>query len=245
MKNIAKKILLTVTVLSLVLAMASCNLGGLIGGSQEEPTGTNTPNSGTNPQEGTTAPEEIPNPENKPDVKKAFCEELTGLTKESVYQAVELDIATTQEGVTLNSQFVLNEREVTYSIEKLASFRVNEDGSITVPESYKETLVGSAVLGDKTDTVIFDGEILVVSNYNVLSGAFQFVAANIGEYNLTAGESTTIMFKVLDPSAFFGTEVAGAQNMIVTVSYTKSAISAITVKYSTASAQVVMNYTFH
>lgn len=245
MKNIAKKILLAVTVISLVLAMASCNFGGNV-----NPTETNKPDQTTKPQEntaptGTTSPEDTPDPGYKPEEKKEFCEELTGLTKETVYQVIELDIATTQESVTLNSQFVLNEREVTYSIEKLASFQVNEDGSITVPESYKETLVGSAVLGDKTDTVIFDGEILVVSDYKVLSGAFQFIAENIGEYNMTVGVSTTIMFEVLDASAFFGTEVKGAKDMTVTVSYTKDAISTIKVEYSTATAQVVMNYTFH
>ena len=236
MKNIAKKILLAVTVISLVLAMASCNFGG-----NANPTETNKPDQTTKPQEntaptGTTSPEDTPDPGYKPEEKKEFCEELTGLTKEAVYQVIEL---------TLNSQFVLNEREVTYSIEKLASFQVNEDGSITVPESYKETLVGSAVLGDKTDTIIFDGEILVVSDYKVLSGAFQFIAENIGEYNMTVGVSTTIMFEVLDASAFFGTEVKGAKDMTVTVSYTKDAISTIKVEYSTATAQVVMNYTFH
>lgn len=242
MKNIAKKCLLTATVISLVLAMASCNLGGLFGGNRDE--STTKPQEVTTP-EVTTAPDVVPDPENKPDVKEAFCKELELLSKNVSYSSVELNVATTHSGVTLNSQFVLNERDVEYSIEKVASFGVNDDGSIAVPESFKETLTGSVTLGDKSDTVIFDGEILVVSDYNVLSGAFCFISENIGEYNKADGVVTTIIFKVLDASAFFGTAIEGVENMIVTVSYTGDAITAITVKYSTAKNYVVMDYTFH
>ena len=248
MKNIAKNFLLSILLVSLVLAMASCNLGSLMGGG--EATNTNAPQQGDNEQkettpepEGTTAPEEIPNPEDDPDVKAEFCKELAVLNKNK-HSKVELLVTTTVNGVALNSEFVLNEREVDYTIEQLASFEVDENGNIIIPESFKKTLTGSVTLGDKNDTIIFDGEILIVSDYNVLVGAFNFNADNVGQYNKKDGEITTVMFEVDDIADFLGVKVEGAENMTVTVSYSQKAISTIVIKYATATASVALSYTF-
>ena len=250
MKNIAKKLVLSILLVSLVLATASCNLGGLFGGGEQ--TDTDAPQNSAEQQKDTTpepaettSPVELvpPDPENDPDVKQAFCQELTALSA-NTYTSVVLDIATTVKGTELNSKFVLNEREVEYTIEKLSTFEVDDNGNIVVPESFKNTLTGSVTLGDKNDTVIFDGEILVVSDYDVLCGNFNFVAENVGQYNKADGDTTTVIFEVLDVAGFLGTKIEGIKSMMATVSYSKDAITVITLQYITDSASVEMSYRF-
>ena len=238
MNKMTKKILLAVAIITLVLTMASCNFGS------PTPTGTTPPAviDQLRPAE-TTGPEDIVNPETDWEEKEAFCEELTKLSKNG-YSKIELNIATTSKGITLNSQFVLNEKEVEYSIEKLTSFKTNEDGSIEGPASFKETQTGTAMLSEKNDTIIFDGEIIEITTYHTLVGSFNFVPENVGNFQSNNSNGKTITFEANDASAFLGTNIAGAENMVVTVSYSKDGISDMTIQYSTETAQVVMTYAF-
>lgn len=245
MKNIAKKVLLSVAIVSLVLVMASCDslFGGMFVDKPQNEVQTTKPQDITTPDE-TTGPQDITNPENEPDVKETFCKELSSLYKDS-YERIELQVATTTKGVTLNSQFVLSAREVEYSIEKLSSFQIGNDGTIVAPESFKETHTGSVMLGDKNDSLIFDGEILEISNYHVLTGNFNFESHNVGQYQRDNAENKKVTFEVLDASEFLGTKIDGAKNMIVIVTYSQTDILEMTVKYATDATQVVINYTFH
>lgn len=230
MKKMTKKLLLAVAVITLVLTMASCNFS--FGSVQTE----------TTPAE-TTNPQDMTGPDDDWEAKEVFCKDLNRLNEIS-YSKIELNVATTSNGITLNSQFVLNEKEVEYSIEKLTSFQINENGDIEVPASFKETKTGTAILSDKNDTIIFDGEIIKITTYHSLVGGFRFVPENIGDYQSNDDNGKTITFEVIDTFMFLGTNIAGAENMIVTVSYSEDGISDMTVQYATETAEVVMTYAF-
>ena len=230
MNKMTKKFLLAVAIITLVLTMASCNFS--FGSVQTE----------TTPLE-TTNPQDMTGPDDDLEAKEVFCKDLNRLNEIS-YSKIELNVATTSNGITLNSQFVLNEKEVEYSIEKLTSFKTNEDGSIEVPASFKETQTGTVILSDKNDTIIFDGEIIKITTYHSLVGGFRFVPENIGDYQSNDDNGKTITFEVIDTFMFLGTNIAGVENMIVTVSYSEDGISDMTIQYSTETAEVVMTYAF-
>ena len=127
MKKMTKKLLLAVAVITLVLTMASCNFS--FGSVQTE----------TTPAE-TTNPQDMTGPDGDWEAKEVFCKELRRLNEIS-YSKIELNVATTSNGITLNSQFVLNEKEVEYSI--VGSNEANPlEGRIS-----DQSPIGSAMIG--------------------------------------------------------------------------------------------------
>ena len=135
--------------------------------------------------------------------------------------------------------------EVTYSIEKMATFKTDESGNIIIPEGMTEVRTGSIVLSDKSDDVIFDGEILPVPSYDVLVGGFYFDPENVGQYQREEeGNLKKVTFEIMDASLFFGTDVGDIQSVVVTVWYTETAMTAISVEFTTSTSTVVFNYTF-
>jgi hypothetical protein len=139
----------------------------------------------------------------------------------------------------------MNKTEVTYYIEKLASFKFDDNGNVIPPKDYKEIFEGTVILGSNTEDFILDGEFVSITDFDVLMGNFNFVAENVGDYQKKQnGESKNVSFEVLDASEFLGTQMDGVENMTVSVSYSKAGISAITIQYATKNAEVKMDYYF-
>ena len=239
MKNIAKKVLLVIAILSLVMALASCS-----NSAKEPDVITKKPAKTTSTPEGVTTPDQITNPENDPVVKKEFCDELTAISVHT-YSKIDLNIATTSNGITLYSNFIMTGSEVTYSIEKMATFKTDESGNIIIPDGVTEVRTGSIVLSGNGNEVIFDGEILPVPSYDVLVGDFYFDPENVGQYQREEEDSLKkVIFEIKDASAFFGTDVGDIQSIVATVWYTETAMTAISVEFTTSTSTVVFNYTF-
>ena len=127
----------------------------------------------------------------------------------------------------------------------MATFKTDESGNIIIPTGMTEVRTGSIVLSGNSNDVIFDGEILPVPSYDVLVGGFYFDPENVGQYQREEdGNCKKVTFEILDASLFFGTDVGDIQSMVVTVWYTETAMTAISVEFTTSTSTVVFNYTF-
>lgn len=168
--------------------------------------------------------------------KQAACEKLDTLVDKS-YSTVNLTVTTKNGDITLVSAYEFSLDKVEYSIDKLTSFTL-EDGVIVSPESYKETVTGTAeVKGDKV--ISLDGN-LELPEYNVLVGGFNFDSENLTDYN--KGEAAD-SFKVTDASAFLGTTV-NTSDMNVSAVYNDNALISITVTYTDGDVSVTLNYSY-
>ena len=150
---------------------------------------------------------------------------------------VALKITTTTGGLSLNAEYTVADTAVTYKVEKYN----------TLPDLYgdydvnKSTLEGSAVIADGVVTEI-DGETVEIPEFDTLTGKFTFALSNLTNIQDSFGVFSA---DVKTPATFLGIAETDATNVKVSVTYTNTAIAAMTVTYKTpASSSVTLAYTF-
>lgn len=162
-----------------------------------------------------------------------ICETLNTLL-EAEMNAVTVEITTVTEGITLKAEYAVTKDSVVYSVEQLNKLEGDD-----IPEEYKTTLSGTATVENGTVTKI-DGDAIELPTYDQLTGRFSFEKGNLSEI---LEENGRFQAKVLSPKDFLGTKV-DAEEMRITVTYTETAITTLTLTYNTATSAVTTVYTF-
>ena len=215
MKNIVKRLLLLITVLTMILSFASCDLVALPGGKPDQP--------------------------DQPPVKdelELLCEHLNELAGKD-HADVTLTTTTVVGSVTLESVYDIKQTSVEYRIEKIGKF-VIEDGVITAPESYKTVYTGTAITeGDKV--ISFEGDIVELPDCDVLVGCFIFSKDNFDNCKINNG---TFTCDVKNATKFWGGAIDAA-NMKISVTYNDDAITSLTATYDATGSSVTANYVFN
>ena len=162
-----------------------------------------------------------------------ICETLNALLK-AEKNAVTVEITTVTSGMTLTAEYTATKSVITYSVERLNKLEGDE-----LPEEYKTTLSGTATVENGRITRL-DGDAVDLPAYDYLTGIF-----SIQKENLTGvvDEKGCLKAKVISPEAFLGTKVE-AEEMTVSIAYTDTAITRLTVTYSTSTSTVTTVYTF-
>lgn len=155
---------------------------------------------------------------------KTVYEILDGLAAKKPAGAT-LGVTTVTGGETLTGSYTFAAAEsgytVTYSYEKLNTVEVS-DGGITVPTEAKSTVSGTTTA-------------------ETLGLNLSFAQANFTDFTDSDGSVTA---GVSNPAAFMKDREFTCTDMTLSLTYTDSAITAITVSYSTADSQVTLAYTF-
>ncbi|MBQ1261980.1 MAG: hypothetical protein IIY01_03535 [Clostridia bacterium] len=162
-----------------------------------------------------------------------ICEKLDTLLDAEV-NAVTVEIITVTAGITLKAEYAVTKTSVVYSVDRLNKLEGDE-----IPEEYKTTLSGNATIENGTVTKI-DGDAIDLPTYDQLTGNFSIKKENLVE--IEEGEGS-LKAKVLSPEAFLGTKV-DVKDMTVSITYTDTAITRLTVTYSTSTSTVATVYTF-
>jgi hypothetical protein len=162
-----------------------------------------------------------------------ICEKLDTLLDAEV-NAVTVEITTVTAGITLKAEYAVTKTSVVYSVDRLNKLEGDE-----IPEEYKTTLSGNATIENGTVTKI-DGDAIDLPTYDQLTGNFSIKKENLVE--IEEGEGS-LKAKVLSPEAFLGTKV-DVKDMTVSITYTDTAITRLTVTYSTSTSTVATVYTF-
>lgn len=155
------------------------------------------------------------------------------------YSKIEIDIVTTTDFAELNSNYVLTQTNVAYTIEKLNL--LPSDGNVTdLPSNYKRKIEGQARI-ENGKIVEFDGSNdVTLPSYDELNGNFNF-----DEDNFKNAVISDNFFKadVVSPSRFYGANV-NMNNLKVTVKHNGKEISQISISYTTSNATVQTIYLF-
>ena len=162
-----------------------------------------------------------------------ICETLNALLR-AEKNAVTVEITTVTSGMTLTAEYTATKSVITYSVERLNKLEGDE-----LPEEYKTTFSGTATVENGTVTKI-DGDAIDLPTYDQLTGNFSIKKENLVE--IEEGEGS-LKAKVLSPEAFLGTKV-DVKDMTVSITYTDTAITRLTVTYSTSTSTVTTVYTF-
>ena len=228
MKNTIKNLLLILTIVTLVFSLASCfrdkDNGDTTTPEQEEENNT-------------------PQPEAPVDYRAEYCEKFNGFVANNRYATVDLSITTVTGSQSLVSTFSLNnDSTVDYAIEKLSTIKVNEDGTITFPESYKEIFLGTATISADKSLVELDGEFVDLGNdYSLLDGSFCFESDNLD--NFKVNDDGSVSFNIRNADQFLGCNNE-LKNMTVNISYNDYGFTAITINCNSASSTINYKYTF-
>ena len=165
--------------------------------------------------------------------------ELLDSLAEKDYSTVKVDIVTTTGFASLNSNYVLTQNVVTYSIERLNL--LPSDGNITdLSPDCKTTLSGYAQINNGQITEINGNKDVALPSYNELKGNFSFDETNFT--NVVVGDGA-FEADVVSPSLFYGADV-DVSELKVKVEYTEASLSKIIISYSTANATVQAVYAF-
>lgn len=148
--------------------------------------------------------------------------------------AVTVEITTVTSGMTLTAEYTATKSVITYSVERLNKLEGDE-----LPEEYKTTLSGTATVENGRITRL-DGDAVDLPAYDYLTGIFSIQKENLTE---VVEEKGCLKAKVISPEAFLGTKVE-AEEMTVSIAYTDTAITRLTVTYSTSTSTVTTVYTF-
>ena len=177
------------------------------------------------------------NTEQGTETEKTTYELLNDLAKQR-YSKVKLDVVTVTGDVELKANYVLTEKNVTYSVEQLNLLPI--DGSVAdLSSEYKTTLTGTATVENGTVTKL-DGAEVTLPSYDELKGAFHFEESNLKNVREEDGMLTA---DVVSASDFLGTK-AEISNMTLKVSYSESALQIITLIYQTPRSTVTTVYSF-
>jgi hypothetical protein len=147
---------------------------------------------------------------------------------------VTVEITTVTSGMTLTAEYTATKSVITYSVERLNKLEGDE-----LPEEYKTTLSGTATVENGRITRL-DGDAVDLPAYDYLTGVFSIQKENLTE---VVEEKGCLKAKVISPEAFLGTKVE-AEEMTVSIAYTDTAITRLTVTYSTSTSTVTTVYTF-
>ncbi len=154
------------------------------------------------------------------------------------YQEIKLAITTDTAGIQLSANYTLTQNDVSYIVEKLNLLPPN--GDITsVPPEYKNVHMGYAKIVDGKVTEL-DGEEVTLPSYDELKGNFNFDESNFKNVSTQDG---FLSADVISPSSFYGFTV-DIQDMSVSVEYTETALSKITINYKTEYSNVAIAYVF-
>ncbi len=160
------------------------------------------------------------------------------------YSSITLNVSTAVNGVTLAGEYVSTATDdgyqITYTYDQMAVFGEDE-GDIVIPDSYKQTLSGTAVISNGVVTSQSGDEVDLTIGQLTASG-LSFDSKNFNEANTASGKFTA---KVTEIDAFLGQSVS-ASDMTVAVSYSETALSSLTIEYrSKNGAAVTMTYIFN
>lgn len=162
---------------------------------------------------------------------------LSKLSAQS-YSKVNLDITTVTGDITLNAGYILTEKNITYSIERLNMLPTDGTLDNALPD-YKKTITGTAVVENGVITS-FDGEAVTLPTYDELKGAFHFSESNF--QNVIEGEGT-FAAHVVSPLDLLGTE-RELSDMEIYVEYDSTSLRKVTISYKTAGSVVTVRYDF-
>lgn len=155
------------------------------------------------------------------------------------YSSLTIWITTETDGRRLQSSYTLtSDGDVTYTVERLTTFE-EQDGAYVIPESYKETLRGSAHVENGTvtqqsgDEVELDLARICMPKPNFDSKYFADVKDKDGSFQA----------KVTNPTGFLGRAVSYT-NMTLTVLY-RETLPKMTISYTSKSgSSVIVQYQF-
>ena len=163
-------------------------------------------------------------------------EKLSRLAKKE-YSAVQVNVTTVTEGITLHSSYVTTFGTIQYSVDLL---NLLDSNASVLHEEYKSTLNGTAKVKDG-QVVSIDGDAVSLPSYDALKGSFDFKRSYFeGERDKT-GEFTAT---VKSPSELLGVQIDDVSDMKIAVYYDDDAIERIVLTYKTAQSSVTTEYVF-
>ena len=172
-----------------------------------------------------------------PDATKTVYDVLNGLSKQN-YGKIKLNITTETGDMQLKAEYVLTDRNVSYSVEQMNL--LPEDGNLNgLSPDTKQTMTGTATVENGKITKI-DGDKVTVPAYGELKGSFDFKEGYFSNVRSTDGEFSA---DVKSTSDFLGTDRA-LTDMTLEVEYNDSALEKITLVYKTANSTVTTTYEF-
>ena len=145
--------------------------------------------------------------------------ELLNSLVEKDYSAVKVDIVTTTGFASLNSNYVLAQSVVTYSIERLNL--LPSDGNLTdLSPDFKKVTSGYAQINNGQIVEVDGNKDVTLPSYNELKGNFNFDESNFANVVLADGSFEA---DVVSPSQFYGADV-DISNVKVKVEYTNTSL---------------------
>ena len=176
-------------------------------------------------------------------IKPPAVYEPLGELSQKEYATVELSSTTVVGGVTLTGEYTSTRADdgyhITYSYEQIATFG-EKDGEIVIPDSYKVTYSGTAVVSNGS-IVTKSGDDVDLPLGQLTASGLDFSSKNFSDVKQGEGSFSA---SVADVGAFFGKSVSGS-GMTVEVHYTETAFTTLTVRYtSTGNASVTLEYRF-
>ena len=183
--------------------------------------------------------------ENKTEIVKTECNKINQLLKVN-YSQLTIEIKTDDSKVSLTSSYEISSKDdvytVKYSYDKLNSFTIDDNGKIEDPPSqYIETNVVNMKIqngviieqdGDTPENLELDK---ITSNPGFKFDESYFSNEMVLNSNFTAN--------VKNVKDFMGQEV-DCSNMRVTVIYSSSSLSSITLEYISSGKDVKISYNF-
>lgn len=158
------------------------------------------------------------------------------------YTSVALNVSTTLNGITLTGEYISTATDTGYQIrytyEQLATFE-EENSEIVIPDSYKATYSGTAEISNGA-VISQSGNELNLQIGQLTVSALNFSAGNFSDVHEREGSFTA---KVTNINGFFGQSVK-TSNMTAEVEYSASQLVALTIRYDSNGATVVLSYTF-
>lgn len=248
MKKYLRILLLALAIFALVFALAACGGSSDDDDTDEGVTENPNPDDDNDPDKD---PDEVPDKdpdegtEEKPDPLKPIkdaCQKLNGFVGKK-YATVDLSIVTVSGNTSLTSTFSFkSDNTVSYVVEKIASFKVEDNGNIIIPTDSKEIIEGTASVSATGNTVNVDGTFIEIPSYSELKGSFNFDYSNLKNYKIDAGK---VSFDVIDASKFLGLEeTVDFTNMAVEVLFTDTNLSSVKVACKSGNTSLTYNYTF-
>lgn len=159
------------------------------------------------------------------------------------YSNVAVEVTTEKGGITLygHYEFTVNgdKTDVSYSYEKLNSFQVT-DGTVTVPDGFKSSVTGTAVVKDGSVTEINGGAIEPQSLLSLDASAFTFRQSLFENVKVT---NYTFEADVVNAKEFMGDDAFDGTNVTVRIGFRKN-LDKIELTYEQNGAKVSVTYKF-